>query len=75
VEILREHTLPAVGELAASREQALPLGEATIAESLEARASQRAVERELVAAEAAWVWARVQAWLYYEAVLDEERSE
>lgn len=71
VEIFREHTLPAHAELVESRELALRLGEGTRPELLDAHARQRAVQRELAVAEAVWVWARVQVWLYYEAFMAE----
>jgi outer membrane protein TolC len=75
VDILREHTLPAHVELLESREQALNLGEGTRAAVLEAQARRHAVERELAAAEALWVWARVEVWLYHQAFLAEGTSE
>lgn len=79
LEILGEHTLPAHAELVASREQVLALGEGTQAELLRARAGHSAVSRDFVEAQAEWVWARVQVWLYYEAFLaaqsDDEASQ
>lgn len=75
VDILREHTLPAHVELVESREQALSLGEGTRAAVLEAKARRHAVERELAAAEALWVWARVEVWLYHQAFLAEGKHE
>jgi outer membrane protein TolC len=75
VDILREHTLPAHIELVESRAQALSLGEGTRAAVLEAQARRHAVERELAAAEALWVWARVEVWLYHQAILAEGSSE
>lgn len=75
VDILRETTLPAHVELVESRAQALSLGEGTRAAVLEAQARQHAVERELAAAEARWVWARVEVWLYHQAFLAEGSGE
>jgi outer membrane protein TolC len=75
VDILREHTLPAHVELVESRQQALRLGEGTRALVLEAQARRHAVERELAAAEARWVWARVEVWLYHQAFLAEGTGE
>jgi outer membrane protein TolC len=75
VDILREHTLPAHVELVESRAQALNLGEGTRAAVLEAKARRHAVERELAAAEALWVWARVEVWLYHQAFLAEGKHE
>ena len=71
IEILEQHTLPAHLELVASRTQALELGEGTRPLLLDAEARLRAVERALAAAQAEWVWARVQVWLYYQACLAE----
>ncbi len=69
IDILRGHTLPAHVELVETRTQALSLGEGTRALVLDAVARRHAVERELAAAEAAWVWARVEVWLYHQAFL------
>lgn len=71
VEILREHALPAHVELLDSREQALALGEGTVIGVLDARARLAESRRELAAAEAAWVWARVEVWLYHQAFVSE----
>ncbi|MFV8752308.1 TolC family protein [Nannocystaceae bacterium ST9] len=65
--VLRDHTLPAHDELVDARQAALELGEGTLPSLLEARARRSVVARELSAAEADWVWARVEVWLYLEA--------
>lgn len=74
MEVLRERTLPAHDELVAAREAALELGEGTLSSVLEARARRSAVARELTDAEANWVWARVEVWLYLEAFEQAERE-
>ncbi|KIG19311.1 Heavy metal RND efflux outer membrane protein, CzcC family protein [Enhygromyxa salina] len=75
LEILGEHSLPAHAALVASHEQALAMGEGTQAELLRARAEHSAISREYVAAQAEWVWARVEVWLYYEAFVAEQGSD
>jgi outer membrane protein TolC len=75
LEILGEHSLPAHAELVESREQALALGEGTHAQLLRARAEHSAATREFAAAQAEWVWARVEVWLYYEAFMAEQRTQ
>jgi cobalt-zinc-cadmium efflux system outer membrane protein len=65
--ILRDTTLPAHDELVAARQAAVELGEGTLPQLLEARARRSAVVREVASAEADWVWARIEVWLYLEA--------
>ncbi|PRQ03817.1 TolC family protein [Enhygromyxa salina] len=74
LEILGEHSLPAHAALVASREQALAMGEGTQAELLRARAEHSAINRDYLEAQAEWVWARVEVWLYYEAFVAEQRD-
>lgn len=69
-EILRDQRLPALDDLVAAREAALEVGEGTRPQLLAAQAEREAAQRELAAAEAEWVWARVEAWLYLQAILD-----
>ena len=73
VELLRDRTLPALDELITARTAALELGEGTRVLLLEAQHERTAVARKLAAAEADWVWARVEVWLYLEALDTEDR--
>ncbi len=73
-DILGQLTLPAQDELVASRQEAVELGEGTLPLLLEARARRSAIASELAAAEAAWVWARVEVWIYLEAFLAEHEE-
>jgi outer membrane protein TolC len=75
LEILGEHSLPAHASLVASREQLLALGEGTQADLLRARAGRDAMRREFIGAQADWVWARVEVWLYYQAFLEASAAE
>jgi cobalt-zinc-cadmium efflux system outer membrane protein len=72
--VLRDHSLPAHDELVVAREAALELGEGTLPSVLEARARRSAIARELSGAEADWVWARVEVWLYLEAFEQAEQE-
>jgi outer membrane protein, heavy metal efflux system len=74
VELLRDRTLPALDQLIQAREAALELGEGTRAQLLAAQHRRSVVARELVAAHADHVWARVEVWLYLEA-LDVSKQE
>jgi cobalt-zinc-cadmium efflux system outer membrane protein len=73
VEMLRDQSLPALDKLIAAREAALELGEGTRALLLAAQHRRSLVARELAAAEADHVWARVQVWLYLEALEADEQ--
>jgi outer membrane protein TolC len=68
VELLRDRTLPVLDELVAANATALELGEGTRAELLRATHRRNIAARELLAAEADHAWARVQVWLYLEAL-------
>nr|WP_255216123.1 TolC family protein [Pseudenhygromyxa sp. WMMC2535] len=68
MEILRDQTLPALVELVETHEAALSEGEGTLPMLLLAQTRRDAVARELATAEADWVWARVEAWLYLQAI-------
>lgn len=72
--VLRDQSLPAHDELVVANEAALELGEGTLPRVLEARARRSAVARELSSAEADWVWARVEVWLYLEAFEQAEQE-
>jgi outer membrane protein, heavy metal efflux system len=72
VDLLRDRTLPALDQLVEARELALDLGEGTRAQVLAARRQRNAVARELALAVAEHAWARVEIWLYLEAL---ERGE
>lgn len=68
VELLRDRSLPALDELIVAREAALEIGEGTRMLLLAAQHRRNVVARELVAAEADHAWARVEVWLYLEAL-------
>ncbi|HLT35147.1 MAG TPA: TolC family protein [Enhygromyxa sp.] len=68
VELLHDRTLPALDELIAARTAALELGEGTRAQLLVVQHRRNLAARELLAAEADHAWARVQIWLYLEAL-------
>ena len=68
VELLRDQSLPTLDRLIAARELALDSGEGTRALLLAASHQRSIVARELVAAEAEHALARVQVWLYLEAL-------
>jgi len=68
VAALRDHTLPALDELVAARDLALELGEGTRAWLLRARRQRSEAERALAGAEAERTLARVQVWLYLQAI-------
>lgn len=72
VELLRDRSLPALDELIVARTAALELGEGTRALLLSAQHRRNVVARELAVAEAEHVWARVQVWLYLEALAADE---
>lgn len=74
VELLRDRTLPALDELIVARAAALEIGEGTRALLLAAQHRRNVVARELAAAEADHAWARVQVWLYLEALAAEQES-
>ncbi len=73
-QILREHVVPSVNALVEARREALSLGEGTGSELLLAQARQIAAHRRLAEAEALTVWARVEAWLYLQALTTEETT-
>ncbi|MFO7563198.1 MAG: TolC family protein [Enhygromyxa sp.] len=75
VELLRDRTLPALDELIAASSSALELGEGTRAELLLAHHRRNLAARELLIAEADHAWARVQVWLYLEALSAEADAE
>lgn len=68
VELLRDRSLPTLDRLIAARQTALELGEGTRALLLAAQHRRSVVARELAVAESQHVWARVQVWLYLEAL-------
>src|SRR5690606_7145871 len=68
VEIVRDEVLPTFESLEQAQSLAVDLGEGTEPNLLLARRRRLAVARRLVALQAEVVWARVQAWLYLEAV-------
>ena len=70
VDLLRDQTLPALDQLIEAREVALELGEGTRAQVLAAAHRRSVVARELAAAEADHAWARVEVWLYLEALAE-----
>ncbi len=72
--VLRDQSLPAHDELVAAREAALELGEGTLPSVLEARSRRSAIARELSVAEAEWIWARVEVWLYLEVFEQAEQE-
>ena len=68
--MLRERVLPAAEALVAAREAAMSVGETTWVLLLDAQdqhAEARLAEQD---AAAAWLWARIEAWLYLELFLD-----
>ena len=73
--MLRDRTLPALDELIAANTAALELGEGTRAQLLFAQHRRNLAARELLAAEADHAWARVQIWLYLEALDAEADAE
>ncbi|HVH97397.1 MAG TPA: TolC family protein [Enhygromyxa sp.] len=75
VELLRDRSLPALDELIVARAAALELGEGTRALLLAAQHRRNVVARELAAAEADHAWARVQVWLYLEALAAEDDAQ
>lgn len=75
VELLRDQTLPALDELVSANAAAVELGEGTRVELLRAQHRRNLVARELLAAEADHAWARVQIWLYLEALAAEATGE
>lgn len=72
VEVLRDQVLPAANGLIEAREAALGFGETTWVLLLNAQDQHAAIRGQLQDAEAAWLWAQVEAWLYLEAI---ERGE
>jgi cobalt-zinc-cadmium efflux system outer membrane protein len=68
VELLRDRTLPALDELIVARAAAFELGEGTRAQLLAAQHRRNVVARELATAETDHAWARVQVWLYLDAL-------
>jgi hypothetical protein len=75
VELLRDRSLPALDELIVARSAALEVGEGTRALLLAAQHRRNVVARELAAAEAEHAWARVQVWLYLEALEADEDAQ
>jgi outer membrane protein TolC len=71
VELLRDRTLPALDQLISARQTALELGEGTRALVLAAMHRRSVVARALAQAQADHVWARVEVWLYLEALAAE----
>jgi len=70
LQVLRERVLPAAEALVAAREAAMSVGETTWVLLLDAQdqhAEARLAEQD---AAAAWLWARIEAWLYLELFLD-----
>ncbi|MCA9653535.1 MAG: TolC family protein [Myxococcales bacterium] len=74
VAILREEVIPTFEALEKAHSTAVDLGEGTTPDLLLARRRRLAAQRRLVSADAALVWARVQAWLYLEAFVAAESS-
>lgn len=72
VELLRDRSLPALDQLIVAQEAALVAGEGTRVQLLVTQQRRNALARELVAAEAEHAWARVQVWLYLEALSETE---
>lgn len=64
---LRDVLVPAAEEAAARRQRAVEVGESTIVELLAARRTALLARARLTDAEAAHVWARIEAWLLLEA--------
>ena len=70
VELLRDRTLPTMDNLIDARTIALEMGEGTRAQVLAAQHRRSVIARELAIAEADNVLARVQVWLYLQALED-----
>lgn len=68
VATLQERVLPALASQVERHEAALAHGASTRIELLRAQHQWRQARRELIAAEALHVWARVELWLYLEAL-------
>lgn len=64
---LRDVLVPAAEDAAARRQRAVEVGESTIVELLAARRTALLARARLTDAEAAHVWARIEAWLLLEA--------
>ena len=65
---LREETLPAIDSQIAALERAVEMGEGTRISALRARHLRHVVAREFITAESRRVWARVEVWLYLQAI-------
>ena len=68
LELMEGEIVPALDELVVAHTLALEVGESTRVELLSVQRRRWQAERELERARAAWVWARVEAWLYLEAM-------